>query len=137
MRSTICATWKLAVKATKKYGGTAEVAMSYTISAVHTEDYFVKLAGEIAKMGADIICIKDMANLLLPYSAYSLIRRLKAETNLPIVMHTHDTTGTRDDAAQGRGGGRGRDRHRAQPAGRRHSAALHRSAGGHPQGQRV
>ncbi len=85
-----------AVKATKKYGGIAEVAMSYTISPVHTEDYFVKLSAEIAKMGADIICIKDMANLLLPYAAYSLIKRLKAETNLPIVMHTHNTTGTGD-----------------------------------------
>ena len=83
-----------AVKATKKYKGVAEVAMSYTISPVHTEDYFVKLAGQIAEMGADMICIKDMANLLLPYAAYSLIRRLKAETGLPIVMHTHDTTGT-------------------------------------------
>ena len=83
-----------AVKATKKYKGTAEVAMSYTMSPVHTEDYFVKLSAEIAEMGAEIICIKDMANLLLPYSAYSLIKRLKAETGLPIVMHTHDTTGT-------------------------------------------
>ena len=83
-----------AVKATKKYGGTAEVAMSYTISPVHTEDYFVKLAGQIAEMGADIICIKDMANLLLPYEAYNLVKRLKAETSLPIVLHTHDTTGT-------------------------------------------
>jgi len=83
-----------AVKATKKYGGTAEVAMSYTISPVHTEDYFVKLAAGIAEMGADMICIKDMANLLLPYSAYSLVKRLKAETSLPIVLHTHDTTGT-------------------------------------------
>ena len=68
--------------------------MSYTISPVHTEDYFVKLAGEIAEMGADLICIKDMANLLLPYEAYKLIRRLKAETALPIVVHTHNTTGT-------------------------------------------
>ncbi len=83
-----------AVKATKKYKGIAEVAMSYTISPVHTEDYFVKLARDIAKMGADIICIKDMANLLLPYAAYSLVKRLKAETGLPIVLHTHDTTGT-------------------------------------------
>ncbi|NLO84617.1 MAG: oxaloacetate decarboxylase subunit alpha [Clostridiales bacterium] len=83
-----------AVKATKKYGGKAEVAMSYTISPVHTEDYFVKLSADIAKMGADLICIKDMANLLLPYDAYSLVKRLKAETNLPIVLHTHDTTGT-------------------------------------------
>ncbi len=85
-----------AVKATKKYGGTAEVAMSYTISPVHTEDYFVKLAEDIEAMGADIICIKDMANLLLPYSAYSLIKRLKKATKLPIVMHTHNTTGTGD-----------------------------------------
>jgi len=83
-----------AVTATKKYGGKAEVAMSYTISDVHTEDYFVKLAADIQKMGADLICIKDMANLLLPYSAYSLIKRLKKETDLPIVLHTHDTTGT-------------------------------------------
>ena len=85
-----------AVKATKKYGGTAEVAMSYTISPVHTEDYFVKLAEDIEAMGADIICIKDMANLLLPYSAYSLIKRLKKATKLPIVLHTHNTTGTGD-----------------------------------------
>ena len=83
-----------AVKATKKYGGTAEVAMSYTISPVHTEAYFVDLARKIEDMGADIICIKDMANLLLPYAAYSLITKLKANTKLPIVLHTHDTTGT-------------------------------------------
>ncbi|MFH1880980.1 MAG: oxaloacetate decarboxylase subunit alpha [Bacillota bacterium] len=83
-----------AVKATKKYKGIAEVAMCYTTSPVHTEDYFVKLSAQIAEMGADLICIKDMANLLLPYAAYSLIKRLKAETSLPIVLHTHDTTGT-------------------------------------------
>jgi len=83
-----------AVKATKKYKGIAEVSMCYTISPVHTEDYFVKLAEQIAKMGADLICIKDMANLLLPYAAYSLVKRLKAETNLPVVLHTHNTTGT-------------------------------------------
>ncbi len=83
-----------AVKATKKYGGIAEVAVSYTTSPVHTEDYFVRLAGEIEKMGADIICIKDMANLLLPYDAYSLVKRLKASTKLPIVLHTHNTAGT-------------------------------------------
>jgi oxaloacetate decarboxylase alpha subunit len=83
-----------AVEATKKYGGTAEIALSYTISPVHNEDYFVRLAEEIEKMGADLICIKDMANLLLPYSAYSLVKRLKAATSLPIVLHTHNTTGT-------------------------------------------
>jgi oxaloacetate decarboxylase alpha subunit len=85
-----------AVKATKQYGGIAEVAMSYTISPVHTEEYFVELAKRIENMGADIICIKDMANLLLPYSAYSLIKKLKANTKLPIHVHTHNTTGTGD-----------------------------------------
>lgn len=83
-----------AVKATKKYGGTAEIAMSYTESPVHNEDYFVRLGTEIQKMGADVICIKDMANLLLPYKAYSLVKRLKQETDLPVVVHTHNTTGT-------------------------------------------
>lgn len=82
------------IKAIKKYNGIAEVALSYTISPIHTEDYFVGLAAELQEMGADIICIKDMANLLLPYSAYSLVKRLKSETNLPIVLHTHDKTGT-------------------------------------------
>ncbi len=83
-----------AVKATKAYGGTAEVAMSYTTSPVHTEEYFVKVAQGIEEMGADLICIKDMAGLLLPFNAYSLIRKLKAHTKLPIVLHTHNTAGT-------------------------------------------
>ena len=64
---------RTAVKATKKYGGIAEIALSYTESPVHDEDYFVALAKEIEEMGADLICIKDMANLLLPYKAYSLV----------------------------------------------------------------
>ena len=83
-----------AVKATKKYGGTAEVAMSYTPSPVHTVEYFVKLAKDIEAMGADLICVKDMAGLLLPYNAYSLIQKLKKNTKLPIVLHTHNTAGT-------------------------------------------
>lgn len=83
-----------AVKATKKYNGTAEVAMSYTTSPVHTEEYFVNLAKSIESMGADMICIKDMAGLLLPFNAYSLIKKLKANTKLPIVLHTHNTAGT-------------------------------------------
>ena len=87
---------RTAVKATKKYGGIAEIALSYTESPVHDEDYFVALAKEIEEMGADLICIKDMANLLLPYKAYSLVKRLKAATKLPIVLHTHNTTGTGD-----------------------------------------
>ena len=83
-----------AVKATKRAGGLAEVAMSYTVSPVHTEEYFVKLAKDIEAMGADYICIKDMAGLLLPYNAYSLVSKLKKNTKLPIVLHTHNTAGT-------------------------------------------
>ena len=85
-----------AIKYTKKYGGICEPAISYTTSPVHSEDYFVKLAKELVQMGADTICIKDMANLLLPYDAYSLVKRLKSEVNVPIHLHTHNTSGTGD-----------------------------------------
>ena len=70
-----------AVKATKKYGGIAEVAMSYTVSPRSTtRTTSSSWPQDIEKMGADIICIKDMANLLLPYKAYSLVKRLKEES---------------------------------------------------------
>lgn len=85
-----------AIESTKKYGGIAECAMSYTTSPIHNEDYFVKVATELAEMGADIICIKDMANLLLPYDAYSLVKKLKKEVGLPVHLHTHNTAGTGD-----------------------------------------
>ena len=85
-----------AIRYTKKYGGFCEAAISYTTSPVHSEAYFVKLSKELAQMGADSICIKDMANLLLPYDAYSLVKKLKAEVDVPIHLHTHNTTGTGD-----------------------------------------
>ena len=85
-----------AIKYTKKYGGICEAALSYTISPVHSEEYFVKLAKELEQMGADTICIKDMANLLLPYDAYSLVKKLKEAVSVPIHLHTHNTTGTGD-----------------------------------------
>ena len=85
-----------AMKYTKKYGGFCEAALSYTVSPVHSEEYFVRLAGELQEMGADSICIKDMANLLLPYDAYSLVSKLKKEVDIPIHLHTHNTTGTGD-----------------------------------------
>ena len=85
-----------AIRYTKKHGGICEPAISYTTSPVHNEDYFVKLAKELVQMGADVICIKDMANLLLPEAAYSLVSRLKAEVDVPIHLHTHNTTGTGD-----------------------------------------
>lgn len=85
-----------AIRATKKAGGIAEVALSYTTSPVHSNEYFVKLAKELEEMGADTICIKDMANLLLPYTAYDLVSELKAKVGLPIHLHTHNTSGTGD-----------------------------------------
>ena len=85
-----------AVKFVKEYGGICETAISYTTSPVHNEDYFVKLAMELEKMGADVICIKDMANLLLPYDAYSLVKKLKENVSVPIHLHTHNTAGTGD-----------------------------------------
>ncbi len=84
------------IKAIKKNGGICEAAFSYTISPVHSEDYFVKLSKELVEMGADTICIKDMANLLLPEAAYSLVKKLKENVNVPIHLHTHNTTGTGD-----------------------------------------
>ena len=85
-----------AMKYVKEYGGTCEAAISYTVSPVHNLDYFVKLADDLCKMGADVICIKDMANLLLPYDAYELISKLKQNVDVPIHLHTHNTTGTGD-----------------------------------------
>ncbi|MBE7060870.1 MAG: oxaloacetate decarboxylase subunit alpha [Ruminococcaceae bacterium] len=85
-----------AVKFVKYYGGHCETAISYTVSPVHNEDYFVKLAMQLEKMGADTICIKDMANLLLPYDAYSLVKKLKENVGVPIHLHTHNTAGTGD-----------------------------------------
>lgn len=85
-----------AMKYTKKYGGIVEAAISYTESPVHNIDYFVKLSKELEQMGADVICIKDMANLLLPYDAYTLVKKLKETISLPIHLHTHNTTGTGD-----------------------------------------
>lgn len=84
------------VKSIKKYGGICEAAISYTVSPVHNIEYFVKLAKLLEKMGADTICIKDMANLLLPYDAYKLVSELKRSVRVPIHLHTHNTAGTGD-----------------------------------------
>ena len=86
------------IKAIKKYGGICEVAISYTTSPVHTNEYFVNLAKECEALGADNICVKDMANLLLPYTAYDLISSLKKalKPTTLVHLHTHNTTGTGD-----------------------------------------
>lgn len=85
-----------AMKSIKKYGGICEAAISYTISPVHNEAYFINLAKKLEEMGADTICIKDMANLLLPVDAYNLVKKLKEVVKVPIHLHTHNTTGTGD-----------------------------------------
>lgn len=84
---------KSAVDACKKYHGHCQIALSYTTSPVHTVQYYVELAKEVEKMGADSLCIKDMAGVLLPEDAYTLIKQLKKDTNLPIELHSHCTGG--------------------------------------------
>ncbi|MCD7776474.1 MAG: oxaloacetate decarboxylase subunit alpha [Firmicutes bacterium] len=82
-----------AIKATKKEGGHVQAAISYTISPVHNNEYFANYAKTLEDMGADSICIKDMAGLLLPYSAYDLVKAIKEKISIPVQLHTHYTTG--------------------------------------------
>lgn len=85
---------KQAMDSCKKYGGICEATISYTTSPVHTNEYFIKLAKELEDMGADIICIKDMAGILLPYTAYDLVKGIKKVVKVPVHLHTHQTSGT-------------------------------------------
>ncbi len=82
-----------AIKACKKEGGHAQGTVCYTISPVHSLELFVKDARILAEMGADSICVKDMAGLLTPYAAYELIKALKEYVTIPIQLHTHYTSG--------------------------------------------
>ena len=81
------------VKACKKEGGHAQIALCYTLGEAYTLDYWKEIAKRIEEMGADSICIKDMAGLLVPYEAEALVKALKASTKLPIQLHTHYTSG--------------------------------------------
>ena len=82
-----------AVKATKKEGGHAQIALSYTLGDAYTLEYWEKTAKQIEELGADSICIKDMAGLLVPYEATRLVTALKKGSKLPIQLHTHYTSG--------------------------------------------
>ena len=82
-----------AINATKKEKGHVQAAISYTISPVHNNEFFVKLAKEYENCGADSICIKDMAGLLTPYNAFELVSALKKAVKVPIQLHTHYTSG--------------------------------------------
>ncbi len=84
---------KTAIKAAKKEGGHAQVAISYTTGPVFTDEYYVDYAKKIAEAGADSICIKDMAALLTPYKTESLVKAIKSAVDLPIQLHTHSTSG--------------------------------------------
>lgn len=84
---------RTAVLATKKYGGHAQGAISYTISPVHNTKYYVDLAIEMQNMGVDSICVKDMSGILLPYTAEKLVKELKKAINVPIEIHSHFTSG--------------------------------------------
>ena len=82
-----------AIKATLDVGKHAQGTISYTVSHVHTVDLWVDMGKRIEDMGAHSICIKDMAGLLRPYTAYELVSRLKAAVDIPIHMQCHATTG--------------------------------------------
>ncbi len=82
-----------AVKAAKKEQGHAQIALSYTLGDAYTLDYWKDIARRVEELGADSLCIKDMAGLLLPYKATELVEALKEGTKLPIQLHTHYTSG--------------------------------------------
>lgn len=84
---------KTAIDATIKEGGHVQAALSYTTSPVHDNAYFAKFAKTLEEMGANSICIKDMAGLLKPYDAYELVKAIKETCSLPVELHTHYTSG--------------------------------------------
>jgi len=82
-----------AIESVKKVGKHAQGAISYTISPVHTLESYIQLAKDLKNMGVDSICIKDMAGLLLPEETYELVKGIKEAVNLPLVLHSHSTSG--------------------------------------------
>ncbi len=84
---------QLPMKITKREGGHVQASICYTISPVHDIPGFVQMGRELERLGADSICIKDMAGLLSPYAAYELVSALKKNVGVPIQLHTHYTSG--------------------------------------------
>ena len=84
---------KTAIDATRKEGGHVQAAFSYTTGPVYTMEYYSKYAKQLEEMGADSICIKDMAGLLKPYDAYDLVKTIKESVKVPVQLHTHYTAG--------------------------------------------
>lgn len=84
---------EVSMRAAKQAGAHVEGAFVYTISPYHTNDTFLQVARDLVSLGADSVCIKDMAGLLAPYDAYDLVKKLKSEITVPIHLHTHYTSG--------------------------------------------
>jgi len=87
-----------AMKVAKREGAHVQASICYTISPVHDIPSYIKMAKELAELGADSICIKDMAGLISPYVAYDLVSELKKAVDLPIQLHTHYTSGMASSA---------------------------------------
>ena len=84
---------KTAIDATKREGGHVQAAVSYTTGPIYTLEYYANYAKQLEEMGADSICIKDMAGLLKPYDAYDMVKALKESVKIPVQLHTHYTSG--------------------------------------------
>lgn len=84
---------KTAINATRREGGHVQAAFSYTTGPCYTLEYYAQYAKQLEEMGADSICIKDMAGLLKPYDAYDLVKALKETVKVPVQLHTHYTSG--------------------------------------------
>lgn len=84
---------EVAMKAAKEAKATVEATICYTTSPVHTHEGFAGMAGQLAEMGADTICVKDMAGLLTPWAASDLVKKIKSTVSLPVHIHSHDSSG--------------------------------------------
>lgn len=84
---------KTAIDATRREGGHVQAAFSYTTGPCYTLDYYAQYAKQLEEMGADSICIKDMAGLLKPFDAYDLVKAIKGAVSVPVQLHTHYTAG--------------------------------------------
>jgi len=84
---------KTAIDTALKAGKLVEGTVCYTISPVHSPDYFLRVAEKLAAMGVQIICLKDMGGLLAPYAAYEIIKKIKSRIDLPLHLHSHCTAG--------------------------------------------
>ena len=84
---------KTAIEAALRAGKIVEGTICYTMSPVHSVDYFVRIGEKLAEMGVQIMCLKDMAGMLAPYTAYEIITKLKARIPLPLHLHSHCTAG--------------------------------------------